>query len=313
MKNLKDLFMIKQSIKRKYIFLGDIDSINIEIIVKSFNKLKDKISYVIICNKLDFLKNNFFKKNRLKINEIYDPINFQNYKKNNLNIFDISHISKKKYLNLINQIKVANSLAKITGYDLVTMPINKTVFKKKIQFTGMTEYLGKINDSSTIMLMHGDKFSIIPLTTHINLKKVYKSINSKNITFLLNVIFNNIDKSIYNLNFNHIKFLCHNPHCGEGGTLGKEDILLRKILKKFKKIEALYPADSVFNKIEKKTLFLSTYHDQALIPFKILNKKSINLTLGLNYRRISPAHGTAKDIKNKFIADNTSYLTCLLY
>ena len=54
------------------------------------------------------------------------------------------------------------------------------------------------------------------------------------------------------------------------------------------------------------------YHDQALIPFKILNKKSMNLTLGLNYRRISPAHGTAKDIKYQNLADNLSYIECML-
>ena len=55
------------------------------------------------------------------------------------------------------------------------------------------------------------------------------------------------------------------------------------------------------------------YHDQALIPFKILNKKGINLTLGLNYRRLSPAHGTANDIKFKNIADISSYLACMEY
>ena len=96
------------------------------------------------------------------------------------------------------------------------------------------------------------------------------------------------------------------------GTLGNEDILLKKIIKKYKKIKGIFPADSVFNNIKLKSLFISTYHDQVLIPFKILNKKSVNLTLGLNFRRLSPAHGTAKDIKNKFIADNTSYLKCLL-
>ena len=57
----------------------------------------------------------------------------------------------------------------------------------------------------------------------------------------------------------------------------------------------------LLKKLKKILLFISTYHDQALIPFKILNKKSINITLGLNYRRLSPAHGTAKDIKNKNI------------
>ncbi len=305
--------MENQNIKKKYIFLGDVDSINIEIIIKSFNRLKNRTFYIIICNKLDLLKNSFYKKNKLDINEIYDPINFLNYKKNKLNIFNISNVSKEKHLNLINQIKVANNLANITKYDLVTMPINKSIFKKKIKFNGMTEYFGKINNKNTIMLMFGDKFSIIPLTTHINLKQVHKSINSKNINFFLHNIFKNLQKNIYRFHFEHIKFLCYNPHCGEEGTLGKEDILIEKLIKKFKKIEGIYSGDSAFNKIEKKTLFFSTYHDQALIPFKIFNKKSINITLGLNYRRMSPAHGTAKDIKNKFMADNTSYLKCLLF
>ena len=53
------------------------------------------------------------------------------------------------------------------------------------------------------------------------------------------------------------------------------------------------------------------YHDQVLIPFKILNKKSFNLTLGLNYRRLSPAHGTASDIKFQNKADILSYLECM--
>ena len=134
---------------------------------------------ILICNKLDLLNNKYFQKNKLNINEIYDAINFVKYKKNYLNIFNVENISKKKYLNLINQIKIANNLANITGYDLVTMPIDKSIFKKKISFIGMTEYFGKINKKFTIMLMYGDKFSIIPLTTHINLKKVHLFIKKK--------------------------------------------------------------------------------------------------------------------------------------
>ena len=60
-----------------------------------------------------------------------------------------------------------------TKFDLITMPINKSVFKKKIKFIGMTEYLGKINKCETMMLMHGEMFSVIPLTTHINLKNMF--------------------------------------------------------------------------------------------------------------------------------------------
>ena len=298
---------------KKYIFLGDYDSINIELIIKSFNFLKHKVDYILICNKNDLLKSVYLKKSKLKINEILDPINFYNYKRNQINIFNIENISRKKYINLLNQIKVSNNLANNTKYDLITMPINKSVFKKNMNFVGMTEYLGKINKTPTLMLMHGDKFSIIPMTTHINLKNISKYINYKFVKSFLKKVFINIEKIQYKLNFQNIKFICYNPHCSEEGTLGNEDNKIKSILKKNKKIKGPYSGDSIFMNIEKNTLFLSTYHDQALIPFKLLNKKSINITLGLNYRRLSPAHGTAKEIKNKSIANNTSYLTCLLF
>ena len=68
--------MIKQETKKKYVFIGDTDSINIELVIKSFGNLKNKIKYILICNKLDLLNNKYFQKNKLKINEIYDAINF---------------------------------------------------------------------------------------------------------------------------------------------------------------------------------------------------------------------------------------------
>ncbi len=311
--NLKNLFMRKIKVKKKYIFLGELDSINIELIIKSFDYLKNKVEYILICNLRDFIQSIFYKKSKLLINEIIDPISFDNYKRDQINIFNVENISNKKYINILNQIEISNSIANITKFDLITMPINKSVFKKKISFVGMTEYLGKLNNKDTLMLMHGDKFSIIPMTTHINIKNISKYINTKLITSFLKKIFLNIKKTNYGLNFQKIKFLCYNPHCGEEGSLGNEDIKIRNVLKKYNKIKGPYSGDSIFMKIDKKTLFLSSYHDQALIPFKILNKKSINITLGLNYRRLSPAHGTAQDIKKKSIADNSSYLTCLLF
>ncbi len=305
--------MKKLDIKKKYIFLGDLDSINIELIIKSFEFLKSKVEYIIICNIQDFVKSNFYKKSKLLVNEIIDPISFHNYKRNQINIFNIENISRKKYINLLNQIKISNAIANTTKLDLITMPIDKSIFKKEISFTGMTEYLGKLNKRDTLMLMHGDKFSIIPMTTHINPKNISRYINTKFVNNFLKKIFINLKKTNYKLKFRKIKFLCYNPHCGEEGTLGNEDLKIKNILKKYNKVNGPYSSDSIFMKIEKNTLFLSSYHDQALIPFKILNKKSMNITLGLNYRRLSPAHGTAKAIKNKSIADNSSYIICLLF
>ena len=123
--------MEKQKIKKKIVFLGDINSINIELVIKSFKFLKNKVYYIIICNKNELARNKFFKKSNLKINEILDPINFINYKKENLNIFNVENINRTKHLNLLNQIKISNEIANLTKYDLITMPINKDVFKKK--------------------------------------------------------------------------------------------------------------------------------------------------------------------------------------
>ena len=165
--------MLNKLVKKKYIFLGDTESINIEIIVKSHNFLKNKIKYLIICNKSEFCFYLTRIKSKLKVNEILDPIKFNNYKANYLNVFNIEHKYKEKYKNLLNQLDISKNLSNLTSCDLITMPIDKSIFKKKIKFNGLTEYLGKLNACKTAMLMHGEKFSIIPLTTHINLKEVH--------------------------------------------------------------------------------------------------------------------------------------------
>lgn len=214
----------------------------------------------------------------------------------------------------MNEIYCAYELAKKYNIDLVTMPIDKYLIKKKNKFNGVTEFLGKIDNNKTFMLMRGDNFSIIPLTTHIALKNVQKE-------FLNNFL--EIDKIFEHLEIRkiilkNIIFLGVNPHAGEGNTIGNEDKLISQkiklLKKKFKKYNFYGPvsADSAFKQIPKRTLFISAYHDQALIPFKILNKTQINHTIGLKINRYSPAHGTAKDIKYKNKANINSFIQCML-
>ena len=300
--------------KKKFVFLGDENSINTEIIHKSHKYLKNKVKYILLGNIKELSK--YLKKiqSKLIINEIHNPLSFKNYNHETLNLFNIDHVSKKKYKNLINQIKISNNLANSSQIDLVTLPINKSLFKKEIKFTGMTEYLGKINKKNTIMLMYGEKFAVIPLTTHINLNDIKKSLNKKYLDKLLNEIIFQTQRKIYKLNIKSIKFLCYNPHCSEDNTIGLEDKIIAKSISNFKKITGPYSADSAFINLKNNNLlFISMYHDQALIPFKILNKKGINLTLGLNYRRLSPTHGTANNIKFMNRADISSYLACMEY
>ena len=300
--------------KKKYLFIGDPNSINLELIFKSHKFLINKVRYIILGNFDDLDKYRKIIKSKININEIYDPINFENIDKKSLNIFNIENVSKTKYLNLLNQIKISNYLSNKNKIDLVTMPINKSVFKKKIEFNGMTEHLSKLNNKSTLMLMHGERFSIIPLTTHINLKDVSKYVKKNKLIQKLKNVLIQINRKNYKLNFKEIRFLCYNPHCSEDNTLGFEDKIINETISKFRKIKGIFAADSAFkDKNIKDILFISMYHDQALIPFKILNKKGINLTLGLNYRRLSPAHGTANDIKFMNRADISSYLACMEY
>ena len=304
--------MANKILKKKYVFIGDTDSINIEIIEKSFSKIRKKnISYIIIGNKIELIRYLGKISSKLQINEIIDPFNFYNCSNDFLNIFNVEDISSEKYKNLLNQIKIANYLSNRSKIDLVTMPINKSIFKKEIKFIGMTEHLGKLNKTKTIMIMFGEKFSIIPYTTHINPKDIYSLIKKNYLNQFIKLLLSFLKRKDYKLNFKCIKFICYNPHCGEEGTLGKEDIIISDIIKRNKTILGPFPADSAFNNLKKKTLYISTYHDQALIPFKLLNKKGLNMTLGLNYKRLSPAHGTASDKKYKSISDNTSYLECM--
>ena len=118
--------------KKKFVFLGDLDSINIELIHNSHNYLKNKVEYILLGNIKDASKYLSKINSKIEINEIYNPLNFENYKKNNLNFFNIENLYKEKYQTLLNQLSVANHLSNSTQIDLVTLPINKSVFKKKL-------------------------------------------------------------------------------------------------------------------------------------------------------------------------------------
>ena len=308
---------IKTLNKIKLVFVGDLKSINLEIIAKSHKYLvQEKIKYILIGD--IFKIKEYFNKIKI-INEVIEIFNFsdiQNIKKNAIFVFNIHSKNLEKSQLLLNQINISNNLAKLSLLELVTMPINKSAIKKDFDFNGMTEYLKKINNQETLMLMRGEKFSIIPLTTHIKFKDILNNFNEKYFYNKLRKITNLINNKI--INYNEIIVLGVNPHAGENGTLGNEEIIMKKTINKiikdfkFKKIRGPLSADSAFQSTNKNQLFISFYHDQALIPFKILNKKSINHTIGLSFNRLSPAHGTAEDIIFKNLSDNTSYIQCML-
>ena len=297
--------------RNKIISVGSFDSINFEILSKSITTLfKKKIKFLIVGD-LNKIKKKFKLYNLEKLINVVDKIGI--FKPNKINVYD-SKKHKKKYSNeILNDISVSYKIAVKSNSDLITMPINKSDIKKKINFNGVTEFLGKLNKTKTYMIMKGNLFSVIPLTTHIPLKNVSKSfVNQLND---LEILMEYLNKN--NVQYKNIIFLGINPHAGEEGTIGNEEKLIistiKRLQKKFKDYNFSGPisADSAFKKIETKCLYISAYHDQGLIPFKILNKNQVNFTIGLKIRRFSPAHGTAKDIKNKNKAQTESFIECM--
>jgi len=204
---------------------------------------------------------------------------------------------------------------------LVTAPIHKhNIQAAGFEFPGHTEYLeSKAPGHESLMFMVGEDLKIAVVTGHIPLKQVSENINEDSILRKLRIL----DKSLKNdfwVEKPKIAVLGLNPHAGEEGSIGKEEIeIILPAIQKAKEEKILafgpYPADGFFGKADylKFDGVLAMYHDQGLIPFKSLCfNHGVNFTAGLPFIRTSPDHGTAFDIAGKNEALETSFLEALM-
>ena len=190
------------------------------------------------------------------------------------------------------------------------MPLNKKEIKKycKNNFIDQTSYYSKLEREkySNMIFMYKNKF-FIPLTTHIELKKVINFFKKNN--FFYKKV-KNIYLSLRNdFNIKYPKIIVSgiNPHAGEEGAISRDEIeyiypAIKKLKKNKMKICGPVSGDAMINEenLNKFDVFVFAYHDQALIPFKIISKfKGINYTSNLNIIRVSPSHGTGKNINIK--------------
>ena len=201
---------------------------------------------------------------------------------------------------------------------IVTSPVSKfELHKSGYNYNGQTEVIENFLDKTkkqAQMLFIADELKVMLLTRHLALKDVSFSIDD--VVFKTNIL-NNFFFFLYKINSPKIALCALNPHAGEGGILGKEEIEILepavKILNK-KGINITFPlsADSLFAKVGREYLneqnlsydaIIACYHDQGLCPIKALAfDKAINTTIGLNIIRTSPSSGTACDIAGKNIA-----------
>lgn len=193
---------------------------------------------------------------------------------------------------------------------LVTMPICKENTKSEsFPYAGHTGYLGDEFEGVPTMMMISDTMRVALQTTHIPLGEVRQYLSIESISTKLAELRESLI-SDFGIVEPRIAVLSLNPHSGEGGVLGSEEIQIITPAIQAAAEERIYAfgpfaADGLFlsGAFAKYDALLAMYHDQGLIPFKALTPDGVNYTAGLSVVRTSPDHGTAYDIAGKGVAD----------
>lgn len=197
---------------------------------------------------------------------------------------------------------------------MVTAPINKKASKQAgYGDVGHLEFLAHLTNTTeyATMLVSGP-LRVVHLTTHYSLREACNMVTRQNVLGKLKLIKQSF--STWGINGTKIAVAALNPHAGEEGLFGREEI--EEIAPAIADAKSLginasgpFPADSVFNRAinGEFDVVLALYHDQGHIPIKVYNvEKSVSIALGLPFIRTSVDHGTAFDIAGKGIADSRS-------
>ena len=210
---------------------------------------------------------------------------------------------------------------------LITGPINKhNIQSEQFKFPGHTEYLKEeFGPGEALMILVSEVVKVAVVTGHIPLAKVPSFITVDNILSKLRILNQSMIVD-FGISKPNIAVLALNPHAGDEGVIGNEEIdIIIPAIEKAKQagIMALgpYPADGFFgsSNFKKFDAVLAMYHDQGLAPFKaMVFEDGVNYTAGLPIIRTSPAHGTAYELVGKDLASESSfrqalYLACDIY
>ena len=303
---------------------GEPRSIFLELFFKTYKKFKDN-PIVLIANKrllVDHLKLLKIKR-PVRILDSHKKIDFKILNNKKINLIDVPLIYGS-----LKDIRVNNSnryikkcfgvaidlLKKNNKLKLINGPIIKKNFLGK-KHLGITEYLGsKFNvTNNVVMLIYNKNLSVCPLTTHIPLKNVSKTISKQRIISHVKKI-----NDFYKKKFNKkpsFAITGLNPHCESNLKLNEEDKIIKPaidyLIKKRLSISGPYPADTIFLKknYKKFDVIIGMYHDQVLTPIKTIYEfDAINITIGLPFDRVSPDHGPNLSMFGKNKSNPTSLI-----
>lgn len=205
---------------------------------------------------------------------------------------------------------------------LVTGPVSKAQLYR-IGFThpGQTEFVAErcgISPENAVMMLAGPTLRVVPVTTHIPLAAVPQAISIELIVAKARVTARGLSRN-FGIDAPRLAFAGLNPHAGEGGAIGREEIdILEPAIRQLQAegIDAVGPlaADTMFHARARATYdaAICAYHDQALVALKTLHfDEGVNMTLGLPIVRTSPDHGTAFGIAGQDLAEPSAMVAAI--
>ncbi|MCH2094236.1 MAG: 4-hydroxythreonine-4-phosphate dehydrogenase PdxA [Rhodobacteraceae bacterium] len=204
---------------------------------------------------------------------------------------------------------------------ICTLPIHKKALQDGAGFTypGHTEFLAALaGQDDVVMMLASDELRVVPVTIHIALDQVAKALTPDLLERRIRITHDALHRQ-FGLSTPRLAVAGLNPHAGEGGRMGHQEMtLIQPILDKLRAegmaISGPHSADTMFHARARAgyDAAICMYHDQALIPIKTLDfDRGVNVTLGLPFIRTSPDHGTALDIAGKGVANPTSTVEAL--
>lgn len=227
---------------------------------------------------------------------------------------------------------VMESIVQAVGHALkgqcrgvVTAPIHKAaLYASGFKFPGHTEFIASLCGNGTglppmpVMMLAHEELRVVPATIHVPIHRVPGLITNELIVSTGKIVAHDL-RTRFGIAAPKIAVTGLNPHAGEGGTIGMEDLNIvgpAVANLRFEGVDAEgpMPADTVFHlpHWRKYDAVIAMYHDQALIPIKtVAFDQAVNVTLGLPIVRTSPDHGTAFDIAGSGQGSTASFLAAI--
>ena len=203
---------------------------------------------------------------------------------------------------------------------LVTGPLHKGIINEAgIPFTGHTEFLAELTHSlQVVMMLACPGLRVVPVTVHLALRDAIAALDQGEIEAISRIVARGLTTD-FGIRKPQLAVAALNPHAGEAGALGREEIdIIAPAVETLKREGLLVlgpvPADTLFHERARATYdaAICMYHDQALIPLKTIDfHAGVNITLGLPFVRTSPDHGTAFEIAGTGVAIEDSFVAAL--